>query len=247
MHILSLVTDNSPSWIRGSKENGRRNYFMINLRESMGLGWDQTRDPWICIQTRCQLRYAARYPKRVLWQKLKTLNNPAFHPGLHCLQTLKQPSGTEIHHNLETSTCDPLKNWTTPYLLYQYVWEDPSEYKGLIEVLTSDVILGLPPLHTWTAGLFISARGNRHVRSSNINMPNENMSTWNREPNKVELIVISLKSIHKQDVFVKHYFPGIVVFGFGLVWCLTSQPTAMVMSGRSVYLITQFTYIELGI
>ena len=25
------------------------------------------------------------------------------------LLRLKQPSGTEIHHNLETSTCDPLK------------------------------------------------------------------------------------------------------------------------------------------
>ena len=33
----------------------------------------------------------------------------AFHQGLHCLLKLKQPSGTEIHHYLETSTCDPLK------------------------------------------------------------------------------------------------------------------------------------------
>ena len=33
----------------------------------------------------------------------------AFHPGLHCLLSLKQPSGTEIHHNLENSNCDPLK------------------------------------------------------------------------------------------------------------------------------------------
>ena len=34
----------------------------------------------------------------------------AFHQGLHCLLRLKQPSasGTEIHHNLETSTCDSL-------------------------------------------------------------------------------------------------------------------------------------------
>ena len=33
----------------------------------------------------------------------------AFHQGLHILLRLKQPSGTEIHHNLETSTCGPLK------------------------------------------------------------------------------------------------------------------------------------------
>ena len=36
VHIHSLVTDNNPSWINGKKENGRRNYFMINLHESMG-------------------------------------------------------------------------------------------------------------------------------------------------------------------------------------------------------------------
>ena len=33
VHILSLVTDNHPS---GIEENDRRNYFMINLHESMG-------------------------------------------------------------------------------------------------------------------------------------------------------------------------------------------------------------------
>ena len=36
-------------------------------------------------------------------------HNAAFHQGLHCLLKLKQPSGTEIHHNLEYSTCGPLK------------------------------------------------------------------------------------------------------------------------------------------
>ena len=36
-------------------------------------------------------------------------HNAAFHQGLHCLLRLKQPSRTEIHHNLENSTCDPLK------------------------------------------------------------------------------------------------------------------------------------------
>ena len=36
-------------------------------------------------------------------------HNAAFHQGLHCLLRLKQPSGAEIHRNLENSTCDPLK------------------------------------------------------------------------------------------------------------------------------------------
>ena len=38
MHILSLVTGNNPSCISGRKVIGHRNYFMINLHESMGLG-----------------------------------------------------------------------------------------------------------------------------------------------------------------------------------------------------------------
>ena len=36
-------------------------------------------------------------------------HNAEFHQGLHCLLRLKQPSGIEIHHNLENSSCDPLK------------------------------------------------------------------------------------------------------------------------------------------
>ena len=35
--------------------------------------------------------------------------NAVFHQGQHCLPRLKQSSGTEIHNNLENSTCDPLK------------------------------------------------------------------------------------------------------------------------------------------
>ena len=49
VHILSLVTDN-PSWISGREENDCRNYFMINLRESMGPERDQTCNPWVCSQ-----------------------------------------------------------------------------------------------------------------------------------------------------------------------------------------------------
>ena len=33
----------------------------------------------------------------------------AFHQDLDCLLRLKQPSGTEIHNYLETSSFDPLK------------------------------------------------------------------------------------------------------------------------------------------
>ena len=28
-------------------------------------------------------------------------HNSAFHPGLHCLLILKQPSETEVHHNFK--------------------------------------------------------------------------------------------------------------------------------------------------
>ena len=37
VHILSLVIDNnSLKWFSGREENGRRNYFMVNLHASMG-------------------------------------------------------------------------------------------------------------------------------------------------------------------------------------------------------------------
>ena len=48
----------------------------------------------------------------------------AFHQGLHCLLRLKQPSETEIHHHLETSTYDTLKvkmgNPTHTYCINMY-------------------------------------------------------------------------------------------------------------------------------
>ena len=40
---------------------------------------------------------------------LEMQHNAAFHQGLYFLIRLKQTSRTEIHHNLENSTCDPLK------------------------------------------------------------------------------------------------------------------------------------------
>ena len=46
-------------------------------------------------------------------------HNAAFHQGLHCLlRLIKQPSGTEMHHNVESSTCGPLK----------YKWGNSHEY-----------------------------------------------------------------------------------------------------------------------
>ena len=37
------------------------------------------------------------------------LQNAAFYQSMHFMLTLKKTSGTEIKHNLENSTCDPLK------------------------------------------------------------------------------------------------------------------------------------------
>ena len=65
VHILSLVTDNNPSWMIQQKggENDRRNYFMINPHKSMGPDRDRIRNPWICSQAHicCQTRYRLRY------------------------------------------------------------------------------------------------------------------------------------------------------------------------------------------
>ena len=54
VHILSLVTDNNPSWISRREENDRRNYFMINLHESIVPDRDQTGNP-------CQLFMSAAF------------------------------------------------------------------------------------------------------------------------------------------------------------------------------------------
>ena len=51
----------------------------------------------------------------------------AFHQDLHLLLSLKRPTGTEIHHNLITSTCDPLEYKIVNLipLSYQYELENP--------------------------------------------------------------------------------------------------------------------------
>ena len=58
--------------------------------------------------------------------KMQYLKDAAFHQGLHCL-LIK----TEIHNNLENSTCNPLKYTMGSYILYQYVWDNLLKYKGL--------------------------------------------------------------------------------------------------------------------
>ena len=56
----------------------------------------------------------------------------AFFQGLHCLLRLKKPSGTEIHHNLDHFTYDPLKyTLGSPIFIYQYVWGNLLEYNEL--------------------------------------------------------------------------------------------------------------------
>ena len=55
---------------------------------------------------------------------------------LHFIKVrLKQPSETEVtelHYNLENSTCDPLKyTMDNPILTVSICMENPSEYKGL--------------------------------------------------------------------------------------------------------------------
>ena len=59
----------SVEWFSGKEENDLRNYFMINLHESMEQGRDRTGHPWICSQTPktriCyQTCYQLHYPAR---------------------------------------------------------------------------------------------------------------------------------------------------------------------------------------
>ena len=62
------------------------------------------------------------------------LPNAAFYQGLHCLLRLIQPLGTEIHNNLENSTCDPLKyTMGSPiFIVSLSIIENPAAYKGFI-------------------------------------------------------------------------------------------------------------------
>ena len=59
-------------------------------------------------------------------------HHAAFHQGLHCLLRLKQPSRTEIHHNLEHFICDPLKcKMDNPILILSIMnWKFHQNSKG---------------------------------------------------------------------------------------------------------------------
>ena len=50
-------------WFSEREENDHKNYFMINLYESMGPGLDITGNPWLCSQTRIcrQTHYRLSY------------------------------------------------------------------------------------------------------------------------------------------------------------------------------------------
>ena len=100
-------------WYCGREENDRRNCFMINLHKSMGLGWNRTRDPWICSQTRicCQtryrLRYVARYKSKLkasyVTKKFSVICLPVFpillqkHPDLDLSISLVTPGSLLVH------------------------------------------------------------------------------------------------------------------------------------------------------
>ena len=52
---------------------------------------------------------------------------------------------TEMHHNLEISTCDPLKHkMNHPMLILSHAWENPSEWKGFRNKNSS--YLDIPPV-----------------------------------------------------------------------------------------------------
>ena len=63
-YFLLQLTTTLLEWFSGREENDRRNYFMINLLESMEPGRDRTREPWICSHTRicCQVTDCATRP-----------------------------------------------------------------------------------------------------------------------------------------------------------------------------------------
>ena len=69
--------------------------------------------------------------KRVLWQNSEYPDEmqhyTAFNQGLHCLLTLKQPSGAEIHHSLGISTCDPLKDTMGSSILIVSIFSNSNE------------------------------------------------------------------------------------------------------------------------
>ena len=72
-------------------------------------------------------------PKGLFWQTVKV--QMKCHKCGTVFYDKILSSGTEVCNNLKISTCEPLKYIRTlPYFLYVFVWENPSEYKGLMPI-----------------------------------------------------------------------------------------------------------------
>ena len=93
MHIISLVTDNNPSWmIQRKGGEWPQKLFHDQSPRKYGTGPGSTRDPWICSQLRIcnqtgyRLRYAARSYIYVSYDKkhsvTMTWKSPFACPGM---------------------------------------------------------------------------------------------------------------------------------------------------------------------
>ena len=112
---------------------------MINLHESMGPGWDRTRDPWICSQLRIcnQTRYRLRYDKSCDWRG-KCLTHKA--PPIICS---RQQFQAQLVTCIATDACltaDPGVTSSIPVRSHTFVEIDHE--------IISTVILLLPLIHS---------------------------------------------------------------------------------------------------
>ena len=78
VQILSVVTDNNPYLISRREENSRRNYFMINLQESMGPCQDRTRDPGSAVRDPSAVRRDIDCTTRLVIPYLMYLSRKGF-------------------------------------------------------------------------------------------------------------------------------------------------------------------------
>ena len=85
--------------------------------------------------------------------------NSAFHQSLRCLLRLKTTF-------VDSNTCQILKNllpvtplstqWAVTYLFYQYVWENPLEYKGLNSEPACENVENMKPVQFCTGFMFFT-------------------------------------------------------------------------------------------
>ena len=110
----------------GREENDRRNYFLINLHESMGPGRDRTRDPWICSQlricnqTRYRLHYAARYSDL-------SIDHTCFESSLYLNNSLRYLHETDINQHKTTCNTKGLLLCFTFLKKIIYIWPVKTE------------------------------------------------------------------------------------------------------------------------